>query len=85
MGFDKAKCERCPLRKYWQAEGKWERVDFLHNGSDVLVLGDAPSKQASVRFTPAWAQAPATARRSFCEASRSPINLGRRLCAAMDL
>jgi len=54
MGFDKAKCERCPLRKYWQAEGKWERVDFLHNGSDVLVLGDAPSKQASV-LGRAWA------------------------------
>jgi DNA polymerase I-like protein with 3'-5' exonuclease and polymerase domains/uracil-DNA glycosylase len=54
MGFDKANCASCPLRKYWQAEGRWERVDFLHNDSPVLILGDAPSKQASAMGR-AWA------------------------------
>ena len=54
MSFNKAKCSSCPLRKYWQSEGRWRRVDFLHNDSDVLVLGDAPSKQASA-LSRAWA------------------------------
>ncbi len=69
MGFNKAQCSKCPLRKYWQAEGKWERVDFLHNESDVLVLGDAPSKQASA-LGRAWADEHGVAMKEALESAR---------------
>jgi len=69
MGFDKAKCSSCPLRKYWQSEGRWQRVDFLHNDSDVLVLGDAPSKQASA-LSRAWADEHGVAMKEALESAR---------------
>ena len=46
MGFDKAKCDRCPLKQYWKREKCWAPVDFVHNAKDkgVLILGEGPSK-----------------------------------------
>jgi len=69
MGFDKANCASCPLRKYWQAEGRWERVDFLHNDSPVLILGDAPSKQASAMGR-AWADTHGVEMKDALESAR---------------
>ena len=43
MSFDKAKCEQCPLKTHWEAEGCWDPVDFEPNG-DILFLGEGPSK-----------------------------------------
>ena len=54
MSLDKARCAECPLRKYHMNSGKFEPLDFVRNGSDVLVLGDAPSKQAA-GMQRAWA------------------------------
>ena len=54
MAFDKARCSECPLRTYWQRQGKFEPLDFVSNGSDILILGDAPSKQA-VSMQQSWA------------------------------
>ena len=34
MAFDKARCSQCPLRTYWQRQGKFEPLDFVNNGSD---------------------------------------------------
>lgn len=45
MALECANCMGCPLRDYWQRRGHWNPVPFEHNESDVLVLGDAPSKQ----------------------------------------
>ena len=47
MALSKAKCEQCPLRKYHEPGGHFDPLDFVCNGSDILVLGDAPSKQAT--------------------------------------
>ena len=54
MALDKANCEACPLHDYWKGCGKWEPLGFVRNGSDILILGDAPSKQ-SVGMRRAWA------------------------------
>jgi DNA polymerase-1 len=43
MAFEKAKCDRCPLKAYWEKEGEWKPVDFLEN-NDILILGEGPSK-----------------------------------------
>ena len=32
------------MRDYWKGKGDWTPVQFNRNGSDILVLGDAPSK-----------------------------------------
>ena len=40
-----ANCADCPLRPYWQRRGQWSPVPLEENGSDILILGDAPSKQ----------------------------------------
>ena len=69
MGFNKANCASCPLRKYHQAEGKWQRVDFVHNESDVLVLGGAPSKQAAL-LGRAWADEHGVAMKDALESAR---------------
>jgi uracil-DNA glycosylase family 4 len=69
VGFKKADCANCPLRKYWQAEGKWERVDFLKNESEVLVLGGAPSKQASL-LGRAWADEHGVVMKEALESAR---------------
>ena len=45
MALECANCAECPLRPYWEQRGHWRPVDFEHNGSDILILGDAPSKQ----------------------------------------
>ena len=45
MALECANCAACPLRSYWERRGHWNPVGFEHNESDVLVLGDAPSKQ----------------------------------------
>ena len=54
MSLDKARCAECPLRKYHESGGKFQPLDFIHNGSDVLIIGDAPSKQAA-GMQRAWA------------------------------
>ena len=45
MAFDKAKCDQCPLKKYWQKNGEWCPTDFEVNGEEggILILGDGPS------------------------------------------
>ena len=45
MALECANCAECPLRPYWEQRGHWRPVDFEHNGGDILILGDAPSKQ----------------------------------------
>ena len=45
MALECANCAECPLRPYWEQRGHWRPVDFEHNGNDILILGDAPSKQ----------------------------------------
>jgi len=45
MALECADCMACPLREYWEHRGHWSPVPFEYNGSDVLILGDAPSKQ----------------------------------------
>lgn len=50
--MDCADCANCPLRPYWQAKGHWNPISFEDNGSDVLVLGDAPSKQDTASSRP---------------------------------
>jgi DNA polymerase-1 len=45
--FDKARCDQCPLYRFWGRKGQWEPTDFEKNNSDILILGDAPSKQDS--------------------------------------
>ncbi len=74
MGFDKANCASCPLRKYWQAEGRWERVDFLHNDSPILILGDAPSKQASA-MDRAWADTHGVEMKDALESPESRLTM----------
>ena len=46
MGFDKAKCDKCPLKQYWKREKCWDPVDFIHaeNKEGILILGEGPSK-----------------------------------------
>ena len=43
MSFEKAKCDQCPLKQHWEAEGCWAPVDFEAN-EDILFLGEGPSK-----------------------------------------
>tara|TARA_R100000664_G_C2756724_1_gene144677 strand:+ start:45 stop:2498 length:2454 start_codon:yes stop_codon:yes gene_type:complete len=50
--MDCADCANCPLRTYWEKKGTWQPVPFEGNGSDILVLGDAPSKQDAVTRRP---------------------------------
>ena len=45
MALECANCAECPLRPYWERRGHWNPVPFEYNESDILVLGDAPSKQ----------------------------------------
>ena len=45
MSRDCADCENCPLRSHWKAKGHWSPVTFEENKGDILILGDAPSKQ----------------------------------------
>ena len=46
MSFDKAKCDECPLKDYWQQRECWSPVDFEHNDEDgIVILGEGPSKQ----------------------------------------
>ena len=54
MALDKARCAECPLCSYWTNNGKFEPLEFVHNGSDILIIGDAPSKQAT-GMQRAWA------------------------------
>ncbi len=49
---DCADCANCPLRTYWEGKGNWSPIAFEHNTSDLLVLGDAPSKQDVATFRP---------------------------------
>ena len=46
MGFDKARCDECPLKAHWEKEGCWKPVDFEVNteGESVVIVGNAPSK-----------------------------------------
>ena len=46
MGFDKARCDECPLKAHWEKEGCWQPVDFEINaeGESVVIVGNAPSK-----------------------------------------
>ena len=52
MSRDCADCENCPLRLHWEGKGHWHPVAFETHGNDILVLGDAPSKQDVVTFRP---------------------------------
>ena len=54
MGFDKAKCDRCPLKQYWKREKCWSPVDFIHSpkADGIMVLGGAPSKTDQSLGTP---------------------------------
>ena len=45
MSLECADCMTCPLREYWQRKGHWNPIDFEENDGDILILGDAPSKQ----------------------------------------
>ena len=46
MGFEKARCDECPLKAHWEKEGCWQPVDFEINteGDSVVLVGNAPSK-----------------------------------------
>ena len=54
MGFEKAKCDRCPLKQYWKREKCWSPVDFIVNEKDggILLLGEGPSKTDMSLGTP---------------------------------
>jgi DNA polymerase I-like protein with 3'-5' exonuclease and polymerase domains/uracil-DNA glycosylase len=54
MALDKARCAECPLCSYWKNNNRFEPLEFVNNGSDVLIIGDAPSKQAT-GMQRAWA------------------------------
>jgi len=52
MSRDCADCENCPLRSHWKAKGHWSPVTFEENKGDILILGDAPSKQDVAAYRP---------------------------------
>ena len=45
MALECANCSECPLRSYWERKGHWNPIDFEENDGDILILGEAPSKQ----------------------------------------
>jgi DNA polymerase-1 len=40
-----ANCDACPLKTHWEKKGLWRPCPSEINGTDTIVVGDAPSKQ----------------------------------------